>query len=231
MLEACMLEFRPRKRNAWIWRTLMRLGIGLLAISILTAASAIAQEPGTEPPCLAGGSVSVEEKLASCTAMIESGLDTPRNLAIAYASRGGIYLDKRDFERAIADFDQAIQLDPKSSRSYNARGRAYQGKLQHDRAIEDFDEAIALDPTYAAPLNNRGNAYRSKGQLDRAVEDYARAIEINPNFALAFANRGIAYQNKGQNDRAESDFDRAVVPKTPSFYTAEGISTQPSRLA
>jgi len=166
----------------------LRATLALLATTILQVGAANAQQPDAQLPCLAGGNVTVEQKLASCTAMIEAGQKT-QDLAAAYLNRGTIHLDQQDFDGAIVDFDQAIALDPKSSRSYNARGRAYQGKLQHDRAIEDFDQAIALDPTYAAPLNNRGNAYRGMGQLDRAIADYDRAIELNPNLVLAFVKQ------------------------------------------
>ena len=155
----------------------MRLSIALLATMILRVASA--QQPAGQPPCLLAGGVPVEQTLASCTELIEGGALAPDNLAAVYLTRGGIYFDKRDFDRAIADFDQAIALDPKSSRSYNARGRAYQGKLDYDRAVADFDDAIALDPAYAAPFNNRGNLYRSKGQLIQVTADQNQRVAVN----------------------------------------------------
>src|SRR5262249_14818455 len=116
-----------RRPGAPIWSCLMRfrLSIALLSTTILQVAIANAQQSDAQAPCLAGRNAPVEQRLASCTEMIEAGHETPANLAAAYFNRGTIYLDKRDFDSAIVDFDQAITLDPKSSRSYNARGRAY----------------------------------------------------------------------------------------------------------
>jgi tetratricopeptide (TPR) repeat protein len=127
------------------------MGILLLAVMIVPIAPVQAQQPDLLAQCLPGRDVSVEQKLASCSAMIEAGQETRQNLAVAHTNHGTIYLDKQDFDRAIADYDQAIKLDPKSARSFNDRGRAYDRKLQYDRAVADYDQAIALDPNYAAP--------------------------------------------------------------------------------
>jgi tetratricopeptide (TPR) repeat protein len=49
----------------------------------------------------------------------------------------------------FADYDKAIELDPKYAMSYYNRGRTYESKAEHDRAIADYDKAIELDPKYA----------------------------------------------------------------------------------
>ena len=43
---------------------------------------------------------------------------------MAYVDRGAIYRDRRDFERAAADFGQALKINPKSAAAYNNRGFA-----------------------------------------------------------------------------------------------------------
>ena len=59
---------------------------------------------------------------------------------------------------AIADFSEAIRLNPKDAVAYNNRGVAYYAKSDLDRAIADFNEAIRLDPKDAIAYNNRGAA-------------------------------------------------------------------------
>ena len=54
--------------------------------------------------------------------------------------------DRGDYDQAIADYSQAIQLNPKDSLAYSARGRAYEAKCDNDMAIADEDQAIQLDP-------------------------------------------------------------------------------------
>jgi tetratricopeptide (TPR) repeat protein len=58
-----------------------------------------------------------------------------------FSARGNAYANKNDFDRAIADYDEAIRLNPTSS-TFSARGNAYANKNDFDRAIADYDEAI-----------------------------------------------------------------------------------------
>ncbi len=118
--------------------------------------------------------------IRACTAVIRSGHQTPEDLARAYFNRGRAWSDKGQFDRAIADFDQAIRLDPEYPDAFNNRGVAYAGKGQFDRAIEDYDRAIALDPNYAIAIYNRGLAAQSLGRTDEAAAYFARAKQVGP---------------------------------------------------
>jgi Flp pilus assembly protein TadD len=133
--------------------------------------------------------------------------------------RGNGYFYKEEVDRAIADYDRAIELEPDYALAYNNRGVAYDDKGEVDRAIADYDRAIELKPDYAAAYNNRGVAYIHKGEVDRAIADFDRAIELEPDYALAYYNRGVAYLLKGEVDRAIADFDRAIELK-PDYAEA-----------
>ncbi len=59
---------------------------------------------------------------------------------------GNDYLEKGELDRAISEYDQAIQLDPNLAAAYIERGFAYIDKGEFNRAISDFDQAIQLNP-------------------------------------------------------------------------------------
>jgi hypothetical protein len=63
-------------------------------------------------------------------------------LAKTFHSRGVEWIGKGDYDRAIADYDEAIRLDPQDPLAYYNRGVAWHGKHDYDRAIADYDEAI-----------------------------------------------------------------------------------------
>ena len=57
-----------------------------------------------------------------------------------------MYRDKKDYEKAIAEYDKAIEADPKSALAYAVRGRAKMLKGDNDAATADLDKAQSLEP-------------------------------------------------------------------------------------
>lgn len=68
--------------------------------------------------------------------------------------------------KAIADYTEAIRLNPEFADACFNRGNAYYGKGQYDDAIADYTEAIRLNPKFAEAYYNRGNAYEAKAEAD-----------------------------------------------------------------
>jgi Tfp pilus assembly protein PilF len=141
--------------------------------------------------------------------------------AITLSGSGDADLVNKDYDRAIADYTQALQFDPKLAVAYNGRGSAYYEKNEFDRAIADHTEAIQLDPKLADAYFHRGIAYSyGKHDYDRAVADYTEAIQLDPIFAGAYFHRAIVYQNGTQDfDRALSDYQE-VLSLDASFFLA-----------
>jgi tetratricopeptide (TPR) repeat protein len=160
--------------------------------------------------CSTNQYVAPDQRLRICDAVISAGGIPPHNLAVAFETRGKVYLDKSDYDRAIADFDQAIKLDPEFVEFLNDRGLGFYKMGQYDRAIADFDQALKLRRSFIT-LSNRGLAYQAKGEYERAIQDYDDAITIVPSYADALNNRGDAYRSKGELDRAIADYDRAIA--------------------
>jgi tetratricopeptide (TPR) repeat protein len=123
------------------------------------------------------------------------------------------------YDRAIADYTEAIRLDPKFTRVYVNRATAYNAKGDRDTALADSDEALRLDPRSAAAYNERGAAYSAKGDPDRAIADYTRAIQHEPGNPLYHANRGHAYACKGDHARAIANYDEALK-RDPGYTSA-----------
>ena len=118
--------------------------------------------------------------IRACTTIIRSGRETPDGLSRAFFNRGRAWSDKGDFARAIADFDQAIRLDPAYADAFNNRGVAYAGKGDPAHAVADFDRAVQIDPHYAIAIFNRGLAYRAMGREAEAARDFAAAKQVGP---------------------------------------------------
>ena len=128
----------------------------------------------------------LDKQIRGCTQIIKWGKrETQINRTVAYLNRGNAYDKKGLYDRAIANYDKAIKLNPKHANAYNNRGRAYGEKGLHDRAIADYDKAIKLNPKHAKAYNNRGITYEVKGDKERAIADYRKALQIQPLYTYA----------------------------------------------
>jgi tetratricopeptide (TPR) repeat protein len=127
-----------------------------------------------------------------------------------YYNRGNAYKAKGDLDRAILDFNKAIEIRPSFAEVHNNLGNIYQIKGDLDRAIRCYNLAVEIKPDFHEAYNNRGGAYQIKGDLDQAFRDFSKAIEIKPNYARAYGNLGNIYQIKGELDQAILAYSRAI---------------------
>ena len=111
--------------------------------------------------------------------------------AKAYLGRGLAYSRQGDFDRAIADYTQAIQLDLSNADAYFKRAWACGKRGDHDKAITDCTEAIRLDPHNAQAYCWRGAGLVDKGRYDQAIADLTHAIRLDPSLAWSFVFRGL----------------------------------------
>ena len=118
--------------------------------------------------------------IAACTRAIGSPRFKDRDLVRLYYNRGIEYDEKRDYDRAIADYNEVIHLDPIYAKAYCDRGNAWRNKGDLDRAIADYNEAIRLDPKDAGCYKNRGVANLYAGSLSKALADLNQASELKP---------------------------------------------------
>jgi tetratricopeptide (TPR) repeat protein len=104
----------------------------------------------------------------------------PATYAFAYKNRGFAYDDKRDFDKAISDFNEAIRLDPNNAPAHTGRGFAYGSKGNLDKAISDYSEAIRLDPSFFPATTIEVLRTITKGQFEKAISDFNAAIRLIP---------------------------------------------------
>ena len=85
-----------------------------------------------------------ERSIAGCTRILEARGEAARSRAIAGYNRGNAYYAKGDYDRAIADYTEAVWLDPTSALVFNNRGKAYLGKGDYGPSGEDVTHRFVL---------------------------------------------------------------------------------------
>jgi tetratricopeptide (TPR) repeat protein len=169
---------------------------------------------GSSPDTSGQSAAAAAESLSPAPAAEESD-ENLVNRGIEKAKNG-------DLNGAMADFDRAIELNPKDDAPYYNRAQAKRLKKDTPGAIADYTRAIELGSTNPAAYNNRGNAKAENNDQDGAIADYTRAIELKPDYARAYYNRAVMKQAKGDATGAEADFKMAakIDPKLASEESA-----------
>ncbi|WP_156331800.1 tetratricopeptide repeat-containing serine protease family protein, partial [Planktothricoides sp. SR001] len=129
-----------------------------------------------------------------------------------YYNQGVTNYDLKKYDLAIADYNQAIALDPNYAAAYNGRGNAYKELKKYELAIADFNQAIALDQNYASAYVGRGLAYYDLKKYDLAIADYTESLRLNNSEPwLVHNNRGLAYYYLKKYELAIADYNKAIA--------------------
>ena len=117
---------------------------------------------------------------------------------------------REDEARALRDFGEAIQLDPRDARAYTCRGQAYTRNREYDKAIADFRAAIRLDPTNSEAYAGLGFAYGLKGDYGRALDNIIEAGRLEPGNAGIVSLRAYFHFQRAEFAEAHQDYDAAL---------------------
>ena len=89
----------------------------------------------------------------------------------AFKNRGGLYKKLKLYDKALKDFERAIQLDPLYESPYEERGNVYAEVKNYDKALDDYAKAIELNPKYGFTYESRAKVYRKLGLVKEAEAD------------------------------------------------------------
>ncbi len=131
-----------------------------------------------------------------------------------YTMRASAWWALGEHEKALADFNQAIELGYHEAHAYASRGIFLAATGKHDEAISDFTAAIEKDPKDTSSLINRAAAYMSVAKPEKAVEDYTAALANDEKNGVLLQQRAIALKVAGRLDDAVADYAKAIELKS-----------------
>ena len=172
--------------------------------------------------------------IESCSKALESAGLSAAARAKLLDARGHAYLDKRDYGKALADFNEAIRLSPTYADVFDHRGMVFAdtsaAETQQDfpRAIQDFNEALRLKPDDIEALLHRGMAYNNDAffstptgnardvEAGLAQADFKTALQLlndrlarDPKNAGLLKHRAWAYHAMDDETNALRDLEAA----------------------
>lgn len=127
-----------------------------------------------------------------------------------YQDRGNAHVRNGDYEKAVADFTEALQRSPDNVSLLLARSRAY-GRLDRlEEALADLDKAVEQAADDANIRRQRGEIHNRLGQTDEALADFDEGVRLDAEDPLLRFHRGNLLSDRGELDRAIADYTVAI---------------------
>ncbi len=97
-------------------------------------------------------------------------------------------------QRAIAQYEEIIGLDPAYAPAYINLGTLYFHMRQYGRAEDLYRRATEADPSYALAYFDLGNVLDELERMDESIAAYNKAVALSPRYADAHYNLALAYE-------------------------------------
>jgi protein O-GlcNAc transferase len=133
-----------------------------------------------------------------------------------FQQQGDRFFHERKFEKAAEAYQQAIKLQPTSSKAYAGLGFAYGAMGRYPEAVEAFQRAIRLQPNAPFAYGGLGTSYHMLRRYQESKEAYQHAIRLKPDFAEAHYGLARTYLMLGDGDGALAEYNvlKTLDPKS-----------------
>ncbi len=127
-----------------------------------------------------------------------------------YLGRAGCALNMLQNERAIADVERALSLNPKSLFALQLRGEIFALQKNYPAALDYFNRAQALQPNWSVPYFDRGSVLLDQKEFHSALIEFDKAISLSAPFPLFFVLRSLNHFILADVEAAHRDQDSAL---------------------
>jgi TolB-like protein/Tfp pilus assembly protein PilF len=157
------------------------------------------------------GAAAPRDSFPQAKVAVKKALELDNNLTEAHACLGLLSENDLDFERAISEFERAIELSPNYAMAHHWFGDGPLMALARiDRSLAEGKRAVELDPLSLINNADFGWDYFNARRYDEAIVQLRKTLEIDPRFYLARYYLGEALQMKGQLTAAIAEYRAAV---------------------
>jgi serine/threonine-protein kinase len=130
--------------------------------------------------------------------------------AVVFLGRAKAYLHEKQFERALADVDEALRLNPQLSDAWMLRATLRVEMGDYRQALADVERCLQIEPPEPLALLTRGNLRAQLGELESALVDFTDFLRQQPRTVLALRARASSYARLHRFEEALADLNEAL---------------------
>jgi tetratricopeptide (TPR) repeat protein len=112
---------------------------------------------------------------------------------------------------AIADLQNALAMEPRSTKLFTEIADCLNGLGHHKKALEAANDAVDCDPAYPKAWYEKGLAHQMLNELEQSRDAYEHAIGVNPRMVNALARLAALAAQQGKHDVARDYAGRALA--------------------
>jgi XTP/dITP diphosphohydrolase len=139
--------------------------------------------------------------------------------------QGSRFLDLKQYDLALKEFQRAVQANPKDAMAHMMLGAALYWNGDVDGSLAAYAKSLELDPDNAQAHMLVGISQAWKGEQRASYAAFKRAAELDPSRADIQMNIGSIEETLGMVPEALEHFRRAVSlePKNPLYHFQLGM--------
>ncbi len=146
-----------------------------------------------------------------------SSPNTHNNLGDMYGRHG-------DKQRALQEFQKAIEIKPNYGDAYHNLANTYMELGQVDKALENYQNALKYNPALWQSYQNIASIYFQEKKYDLALDNLQKAIQLNPQSLNLRLNLGIVYLLMGNKEQAKAVFNLILSVDPQNQVALQGLS-------
>ena len=142
--------------------------------------------------------------------LFEHTLAVTEDNSITHNHYGAFLVEQGRYEKALAQFDEALRISPGYHAARKNKGAAFIDMGRFDEAVATFNELLRVAPDWPNAHYWLGVAYARKGTYHQAVGPFKEALRLRPDWPEAYNDLALVYLLLGNYDLAIENYRQAL---------------------
>jgi len=152
-----------------------------------------------------GNTKSPQETLEKSIELAQKALAMDDSIAVAHALLSNLYVAKREYDKAIAEAERGVALNPGGMTCLRVYGHGLSLVGRPEEAIPILEKAIRISPSAHYSYRDLGTALRMTGRFEEAVSASKKGIQLEPNDIFTHTQLAATYSMMGREKEAHAE--------------------------